>query len=59
MLTGERQSRWADQDIYINFAKNGTDRHQMDQIMGKTECNAKNRFGLMYICGNMWQGFDG
>ena len=25
----------------IDFAKNATDGHQMDQIMGKTECSAK------------------
>ena len=35
-------------DLEIDFAKNGTNGHQMDQIMGKTECSAKNQnFGFL------------
>ena len=42
MLT-ERQSRCDRYRYWFNFAKSGTDGHQMDQIMGKTKCSAKNQ----------------
>ena len=32
----------------IDFDKNGTNGHQIDQTMGKTECSAKNlNFGIL------------
>ena len=42
--------------VLIDFAKNATDGHQMDQTMGKTVCSAKNQnFGIfeMAWCSRM------
>ena len=38
--------------ILIDFTKNGTDGHQMDQIMGKTKCSAKNK-SFVFLSGLM------
>ena len=35
--------------ILIDFAKNGTDRHQMDQMMVKTECSVKNQNFVFFL----------
>ena len=43
--------------ILIDFTKNGTGMHQIDQIMEKTECNAKNQ-NFCFFNGLLSTGHD-